>query len=221
MHLTGATNEMPITIPDPSNLAVLIIDVQPFFLDVAFPADAAGRESLLTRLEQLLLLADWFDLPVLATAEHPVDHHGALAPRLARVFPSAGQQFTKRTYDCCREPAIRAALEGLPAQVAVTGAETDVCVLQSVLGLLRMDRQVFLLEDCLFTTEPHPGPALRRMIAAGAIPSTFKSLAYELTVSVDHTPWLDTWVDCDRPDAKPLSPLFRDPESLPPWRPVL
>jgi nicotinamidase-related amidase len=213
---------MSIAIPDPSSLAVLVVDVQPYFLDVAFPADAAGRESLLVRLEQLLLLADWFDLPVLATFEHPVDRNGRLPPRLARAFPAAGQQFVKRTYDCCREPAIREALERLPvAQIAVAGAETDVCVLQSVLGLLRMARQVFLLEDCLFTTEPNPGPALRRMIGAGALPTTFKALAYELTASVDHTPWLETWIDRDRPDAKPLSPLFRDPESLPPWRPAL
>jgi nicotinamidase-related amidase len=213
---------MPILIPDPSNLAVLVIDVQPYFLEVAFPADAAGRESLLVRLEQLLLLADWYDLPTLATFEHPVDRNGRLPPRLARVFPAAGQQFVKRTYDCCREPAIREALEGLPAdQIAVAGAETDVCVLQSVLGLLQMGRQVFLLEDCLFTTEPQPAPALRRMIAAGALPTTFKSLAYELGVSVDHTPWLDIWVDRDRPEVKPFPAAFRDPESLPPWRPAL
>jgi nicotinamidase-related amidase len=213
---------MSIAIPNPSNLAVLIIDVQPYFLEVAFPADAAGRESLLIRLEQLLLLADWYELPTLATFEHPVDRNGGLPLRLAQVFPAAGRQFVKRTYDCCREPAVREALEGLPAaQIAVAGAETDVCVLQSVLGLLRMGRPVFLLEDCLFTTESQPGPALRRMIAAGALPTTFKSLAYELAASVDHTPWLDTWIGRDRPDAKPLSPLFRDPESLPPWRPAL
>jgi nicotinamidase-related amidase len=213
---------MPITIPDPSDLAVLLIDVQPFFLDVAFPDDGGGREALLVRLEHLLLLAGWFDLPVLGTAEHPVDRNGGLAPRLARVFPAAGQQFTKHTYDCCREPAVRAALEALPArQIAVAGAETDVCVLQSVLGLLRMGRQVFLLEDCLFTTEPYPGPALRRMIAAGAIPTTFKSLAYELTVSVDHTPWLDTWIDRDRPDVRPFPTSFDYPESFPPWKPAL
>jgi hypothetical protein len=157
-----------------------------------------------------------------ATAEHPVDRNGGLAPRLARVFPVAGRQLTKHTYDCCREPAVRAALEALQArQIAVAGAETDVCVLQSVLGLLRMGRHVFLLEDCLFTTEPHPGPALRRMIAAGATPTTFKSLAYELTVSVDHTPWLDTWIDRDRPGVKPFPPSFGYPESLPFWKPAL
>lgn len=213
---------MPIAIPDQSSLAVLLIDVQPHFLDLAFRSDAAGCESLLVRLEQLLLLADWLDLPVLATYEHPIARNGELPPRLAEVFPASGHQFTKRTYDCCSEPAIRKAVERLPArQFAVVGAETDVCVLQSVLGLLQMDRQVFLLEDCLFTTELHPGPALRRMFAAGAVPTTFKSLAYELTASVDQTPWLDTWADRDRPGVKPFPPSFRDPESLPAWRPAL
>ena len=70
------------------------------------------------------------------------------------------------------------------SQIAVAGGETDVCVLQSVLGLLALGKQVFLLEDALFSSERHVGPALRRMAAAGAIPSTVKTLNYELRRSV-------------------------------------
>ena len=50
----------------------------------------------------------------------------------------------------------------LRRQIAVAGAETDVCILQSTLGLLEAGYEVFLLEDCLSTTEASPGPALRR-----------------------------------------------------------
>ena len=91
----------------------------------------------------------------------------------------------------------------------------------SVLGLLKLDYKVFLLEDCLYTSEPNPRPALDRMYRAGAIPSTFKSLAYELIVSVDHTPWLKTWIDRDSPYTKPFPKDFKEPELYPVWEPKL
>ena len=39
---------------------------------------------------------------------------------------------------------------------------------------------MFLLEDCLFSSEPNVGPALRRMYATGAVPCTLKTAYYEL-----------------------------------------
>jgi hypothetical protein len=176
----------------------------------------------MVRLEHLLMLSEWLDLPLIATYEHPVEGKGELPDRLAACFPAHGKGFTKRTYDLTGEEEIMVAVRGLGVrQLAVAGAETDVCVLQSVLGLLRLGYQVFLLEDCLFTSEAHPGPALRRMYTAGAIPTTFKSWAYELTRSVDHTPWLDTWVDRGREGAKPLPESFGVVEEFPEWRPRL
>jgi len=70
-------------------------------------------------------------------------------------------------------------------QVVVAGAETDVCVLQSVMGLLEMGFQVFVLEDCLFSDEKNITPALDRMYKAGAIPCTFKTFYYEMMRTVE------------------------------------
>jgi hypothetical protein len=130
-------------------------------------------------------LATVYDLPLLATFEQPVEKKGWLPPRLEPYFPSHGQRYTKQTFNCCGEPAILEAIERLNRpQIAVAGGETDVCVLQSVLGLIAAGKQVFLLEDALFSSEPNVGPAIRRMEGAGAIPSTVKTLYYELRRSV-------------------------------------
>ena len=206
---------------DSSQLGVLLIDAQPGFWDYAFPGDGAGREPVMVRIEHLLMLAGWRELPVVATFEEPVARHGELPGRLEAVFPASGQRFTKRTYNLTLERTISRALKRLPVrQWVVAGAETDVCVMQSVLGLLRLGYQVFLLEDCLFTTEPHPGPALRRMELAGAVPTTLKSLAYELVVSTDRTPWYpEDWVDLGRTYARPFPEEFVVPEAWPPWEP--
>jgi hypothetical protein len=201
-----------------AEVSVLLVDAQIIdWTGVVLP-----EEPELVRLENLIRLADWMELPLIATFEHPVERNGMFPERLEKVYPAQGQRFTKRTYNCCLEPTILAAIRALPGkQIAVAGAETDVCIMQTVLGLLRLGFQVFLLEDCLYTTEPQPRPALDRMYRSGAIPSTFKSFAYELAVSVDHSPWLDTWLERDRSYAKPFPEDFDEPELLPAWEPKL
>lgn len=167
---------------DPSDLAIVVIDVQPYFLDGWMAGDV---EPVMARLEFLFALATVYDVPFLATFEQPIETKGWLPERLEPFFPAHGQRHVKQTFNCCGEPSIVAAIEGLGrGQIAVAGGETDVCVLQSVLGLIASGKQVFLLEDALFSSEPHVGPALRRMEQAGAIPSTVKTLNYELRRSV-------------------------------------
>lgn len=207
---------MSTTTVSPGSAALVLIDVQPAFVD----GMAGSPEPVLSRIEHLLLLAEHFDLPCLATFEHPVETKGWLPEALEGVFPDRGQRYVKRSYGCCHEPEIRDALQSLRAQsveqLIVAGAETDVCVLQSVLGMLALGFQVFLLEDCVFTSEPEPGPALRRMYQAGAIPLTYKTLHYELTHSVGvpnpHAEW----------NARLGSEAarYRTPEALPPWKSV-
>ncbi len=185
-----------------------MIDAQTSFL-----ASMAGEsEPLLQRLERLLMLADWLALPVIATIERPVESKGHLPDRLQVRTPNDVQIFEKSSFDLCGEQPIADALKATGrGAVAVAGGETDVCVLQSVLGLIGRGYRVYLLEDCLFSSEPDTGFAVARMRAAGALPSSFKSFAYELTGTVDRTAWPRSWRDklAERD-------LFPDPETLPP-----
>ncbi len=188
--------------------AVVLIDAQASFLG----AMAGDSEPLLLRLERLLMLADWLELPTIATLERPVDAKGHLPDRLQVRTPNAIGIHEKSTFDLTREPvitdAVRATRRGT---VVVAGGETDVCVLQSVLGLLELGYRVYVLEDCLFSSEPDTEFAVQRMRQAGALPSSFKSFAYELTGTVDRTAWPRAWQD-----ALKERDLFPDPETLPP-----
>lgn len=217
---------MDISRIDRLQIGVLLIDVQPAFLDWAFPDQNEERESLLVRYEHLLMLSDWMDLPLVATFEKPIAQNGELPERLEAVFPAEGQRFEKNYFGCMTEPKIASAIKELPIkQIAVAGAETDVCVMQSVLGLLQAGYQVFLLEDCLFTSESQPAPALRRMYQAGAIPCTLKTMAYELSKCVDETPYSpEAWEMKElkkHPDTKPFPKNFIPPEKWPVWIPKL
>ena len=118
----------------PDDLAIVVIDVQPGFLDGWMTGPS---EPLLARIELLFGLATVYDLPLLATFEQPVERKGWLPPRLEPYSRCHGQRHTKQTFNCCGEPSILEAIAGLGrAQIAVAGGETDVCVLQSVLGLI-------------------------------------------------------------------------------------
>ncbi|MDP6447168.1 MAG: isochorismatase family protein [Pirellulaceae bacterium] len=188
----------------PVELAIVLVDVQSHFLKAV-----NDPEPLLARLEQLLIVADWFDIPVISTTEGPVDCKGTLAERLARRLPENSLEFTKQTYDLCSETEIRDALSATGrSQFAVAGGETDVCVLQSALGLLNMGFAVFVLEDCVFSSECKADAAWRRLAQAGAVPTTFKSLFYELV----HSEQNEFWTQIEQ--LKKLG--WTPPESLPP-----
>ncbi len=193
---------------DTDSLGLLLIDAQP-----AFWASMYGpREPVMVRIEHLLLLAETFDLPTVATFEHPVETKGWLPERLERVFPKAGQRLVKHTYNCCEDKQTRAALQNIETrELIVAGAETDVCVLQSVLGLLDMGFQVFLMVDGIFSSDHDPAAAIQRMVRAGAVPITYKSFYYEMKKSVDVEPLYMTW-NARYADGEER---YRSPEDLP------
>lgn len=194
--------------------AVILIDAQPGFF-----ANVAGAEPptpVLARWEKLLTVARCLELPTVVTFEEP-ERNGWLSPACEEAFPPHGLRYVKRTFDCCRQPEIEAAVAEMGrANVLVAGAETDVCVLQSVLSLIDRGHVVFLLEDCVASSEPHTRPALARMYAAGAVPCTLKTAYYELMQAVT--------VCRDPAGAGPgweaLMAEFDEPEALPEWRPA-
>jgi nicotinamidase-related amidase len=192
---------------EPGSIGVLLIDVQPFFLEGWM---AGAFEPFMARIEHLLGLASAYNLPTIATFEQPIEKKGWVPDRLEPWFPKHAQRLTKQTFDCTGEPEIREAISALGVtQFTVAGGETDVCVLQSVLGVLGMGFEVFLLEDALFSEEPNIGPALRRMEQAGALPSTVKTLHYELRRSTAGPRTADLLAQAN------VSLSMRDPEDLP------
>jgi len=209
---------VPIPRLEPHSAGVLLIDVQPAFVETAFPSGGAALEALMLRLEHLLMLSGWLGLPTITTFETPTSENGELTDNLEAVFPKGGQRFVKSFFGCMSEPDISAAVqEAGVRQWLVAGAETDVCVLQSTLGLLEAGFEVHLLEDCLFTTEKEPGPALRRMFQSGAVPTTLKTAAYELVQQADQIPWYpDLWALGFELE-KPFPENFIPPEQWPDW----
>ena len=160
-----------------------VIDVQDFFLT------QLGNRPLRMRIETNLLnfarLLAYFHIPMIATLERPVHRKGRVPERLAKLGELA-QLFEKDFFDLTKDRKIADHLSRLKRkQALVVGCETDVCVLQSCLGLLDLGYEVFVVEDLLFSSSRNVDAAITRMKAEGAVFVTYKTLFYELIAAVE------------------------------------
>jgi len=93
--------------------------------------------------------------------------------------------FEKTTFSCCgNEDGLCAIKDTGKKIVILAGIETHVCVLQTALDLLEEGLQPVLVTDCVNSRkEKDKDIAIKRMIQAGVIPTTYESLLFELTVN--------------------------------------
>ena len=138
-----------------------------------------------TNIKNFARLLGYFRIPIVATLERPVDQKGSLPKEINKHLSDLAETFEKDFFDLTREKTIRDYLGRLKKkQVIVVGCETDVCVLQSCLGLLSLGYEVYVVEDLLFSSSRNVDLAIARMKAEGAIFLTYKSLYYELIEGV-------------------------------------
>lgn len=167
----------------PSHCLGVIIDVQEFFID---QADKRLRPKIKTNTRNLARLLGYFRVPIVVTLEKPVDQKGALPKEIGKHLNDLAVTFEKNFFDLTKEKTIKDYLRQLKRkQAVVAGCETDVCVLQSCLGLLGLGYEVFVVEDLLFSSASDVCAAIARMKAEGAIFLTYKSLYYELVAAVE------------------------------------
>jgi len=159
-----------------------IIDVQDFFLSQLGSRSARGRME--RNIVSLARLLDYFRIPMIATLERPVPRKGALPTALKHQLGEA-KLFEKDFFDLTKEKKIRDHLGRLKKkQIIVAGCETDVCVLQSCLGLIDLGYTLFVVEDLIFSSARNVEAAIARMRAEGAVFLTYKTLYYELIQAV-------------------------------------
>lgn len=160
-----------------------LIDVQEYFLS---EADKGLRGKLKTNASHFVRLLDYFKIPLVVTLERPVARKGRLPKEIRKHLSERAQTFEKDFFDLAKDADIRAHIERLGKKQAIlAGCETDVCVLQSCLGLLDLGYDVFLVEELLFSSSRNAEAAIARMQAAGATLLSYKSLYYELVEAVD------------------------------------
>ncbi|ABV66556.1 hydrolase [Aliarcobacter butzleri] len=92
--------------------------------------------------------------------------------------------YEKTTFSCCQNDETMKAIKNANKKVViVAGIETHVCVLQTCIDLLENGFKVVLVTDCCSSRKENDTKfAIKRLIQAGVIPTTYESILFELTL---------------------------------------
>jgi nicotinamidase-related amidase len=154
---------------------LLIVDVQ----EKLFPK-IREAQRLLSNIHFLLDACKLLEVPATATEQYPRGL-GPTLPELAAKLPSPLSD--KVAFSCCAVDSMLEQFRGSGrTTVLVSGIETHVCVMQTVLDLLALGFRVFVAVDAVgsrYATDHET--ALRRMEQAGAVLCSAEMAVFELT----------------------------------------
>ena len=161
---------------------LVVIDVQQSFLD-KLPKERVL--PLLNRISWIIQVAVQLNVPIIATAED-IAEEGTTIQQIAEHFPDGTKEHNKMSFGLTEDPAILSAVQQTNRKTSViVGLETDVCVMQSALGLLQKGFRVVVLSDATASPGPCHDAGILRMRDAGVIISTVKGTFYEWIRTVD------------------------------------
>ncbi len=155
--------------------AVLVIDLQPVFLEVVEAGDKLRQRNSL-----LLETAALTGMKTYLTEQVP-EKLGAFDQELISLAPSA-PRFAKSAFSAFGAEGLEDALrtEGIQ-HLLLAGVETSVCVYQTALDALRAGFAVTALTDCLSCRRPIDGEwALRSLVDAGCHALPLETVFYAL-----------------------------------------
>ena len=164
---------------------LVVVDVQPGFFDSADVGAAGGPADVIARIAWLVRVAAALHVPIVVTEEEP-DRNGSTDRRIAEALPPGTRVLTKPVFGLADVPDILAAVDSTGRRTAVlVGAETDVCVAHSALGLLDRGYRVAVVADATYSPAAMHDHGLRRIAEAGAAITHAKGVYYEWLRTVE------------------------------------
>ena len=168
---------------DRNRSVLVVIDLQGKLVDMVHRPRMTLQGSI-----RLMRLANLFGVPVILTEQYPRGL-GPTHPEVRQGFDAlpVPKRFVEKTnFGCCGDPAFGLALDEVcprPAegqrQIVVAGIEAHVCVMQTVLELIRLGNQVHVAWDCVSGRgQEQRGLALERMARAGAVVTNHESVGF-------------------------------------------
>ncbi len=136
-------------------------------------------ENTLTLIKGLKLL----NIPFVLNEQYPKGLGHTIEPIKQLLIDE--KVYEKVTFSCCQTKETLECIEQKSKKfVIVFGVEAHVCVLQSVLDLLETGFIPVLVTDCIDSRNSNDKRvSIDRMLQAGAIPTTYESLLFELCSS--------------------------------------
>ncbi len=161
---------------DRNDAVLVVVDVQD---RLCRAMDEQELEKLIANISILQEAAKELGVPMLATEQY-VRGLGETLPALKERLVEPAIE--KMTFSCCGEPPFPERLKALGRrQVIVTGMETHVCVLQTVLELLDAGYHVHLVKDAVLSRRDENWKiGIKAALAAGAVPTSTETVLFQL-----------------------------------------
>ena len=157
---------------------LVVVDAQPGFSGADEEAAAAAARSR-DVAAWLAGVAAALDVPIVVT-EEDAEANGPTHPAIAANLPPGTPVFAKAVFGLAGVPEILAAVESGGRRTAIiVGAETDVCVAQSAIGLCDRGFRVVVVTDATFAPGAMHDLGLRRIREAGCELHHAKGVYYE------------------------------------------
>jgi nicotinamidase-related amidase len=141
---------------------LLVVDMQEKLL----PA-IADTQTVLANNVWLVRAAIHLNVSIMISEQYP-EGLGHTTPELSALMTDV-KAMEKTRFSCTMEPTCREhILASRREQIILTGIEAHVCVLQTALGLLEMQKEVYVVADCIGSRRSYDKElALARMRGAG------------------------------------------------------
>jgi nicotinamidase-related amidase len=162
---------------EPAKAVLVIIDVQEKLC-------AAMDENELRQLTRnagiLLESANELAMPVIFTEQYVKGLGSTLSELKSRV--PAASCYEKMTFSCCGNGEfIRQLKQSGRTQIIISGMETHVCVLQTVIELLADGFDVHIVKDAVMSrSSDNKQTAIEAMTLAGAVPTSTEAVVFQL-----------------------------------------
>jgi len=167
----------------PESSMLCVVDVQ----ERLVPAMTDGA-AVVARCRRLVEAARLLEVATVVTEQYRKGL-GPTVPELSGLLPPP---LEKLAFSCCGAEGFAAAIPAAVGQIVLCGLETHVCIAQTALDLLADGYAVFLAVDAI--TSRHPldrDVALRRLEAAGAVPTTSEAVVFEWCRTAAHPRFQD------------------------------
>jgi nicotinamidase-related amidase len=155
--------------------AALIIDIQERLFPFIFE-----NENLTKNVSKLIGGLKIIGIPIFVTEQYTK----GLGPTIEPVATTLGNlpRIEKMSFSCCDESRV---MEGIAVSgrenIIIAGIESHVCILQTVIDLIRNGYHPVVVEDCVSSRNVNDKQmAIARMRREGAVITTVESILFEL-----------------------------------------
>jgi nicotinamidase-related amidase len=162
---------------EPARAVLIVIDVQE---KLCMAMDENVLRQLTRNTGILLESAKELAVPVIFTEQY-VKGLGSTLSELRQRAPAASC-YEKLTFSCCGSDAfIKQLKQSGRTQIIVTGMETHVCVLQTVIELLAEGFNVHVVKDAVMSrSSDNKQTAMEAMMLAGAVPTCTEAVVFQI-----------------------------------------